>query len=101
MDQKQKNYTGIPVLARVPLVGSLFRSTTVNKQRQELIVLMCPQVTLTKLDLYHLRQKSEDTLHFGPEIDQNDCPDCPPRGEGKELPPPDVPSPKDYPLERH
>jgi type II secretion system protein D len=101
MDQKQKNYTGIPVLARVPLVGSLFRSTTVNKQRQELIVLMCPQVTLTKLDLYHLRQKSEDTLHFGPEIDQNDCADCPPRGEGKELPPPDVPSPKDYPLERH
>ena len=97
MDQKQKNYTGIPVLARVPLVGGLFRSTTVNKQRQELIVLMCPQVSLTKLDLYRLRNKSEDVTHFGPEIDQGDCPDCPPRSyEGKQLPPPDVPAPKDY-----
>ncbi|HJT80216.1 MAG TPA: secretin N-terminal domain-containing protein, partial [Chthoniobacterales bacterium] len=50
-DDKRKNYTGIPVLARVPLVGSLFRSTTINKMRTELIILMCPQVTLTKLDL--------------------------------------------------
>src|SRR5205814_3423299 len=96
MDSKQKNYTGIPVLARIPLVGSLFRSTTLNKNRTELIVLMCPEVTLSKLDLHHLRNKSEDMTHFGPEVDQNDCPDCPPRAsEGKELPPPDVPSPKD------
>jgi type II secretory pathway component GspD/PulD (secretin) len=96
-DSKQKNYTGIPVLARVPLVGSLFRSTTVNKNRTELVILMCPEVTLSKLDLYHLRNKTEDQTHFGPEIDQGDCPDCPPRAnEGKELPPPDVPAPNDY-----
>ena len=101
-DDKRKNYTGIPVLARVPLLGSLFRSTTINKMRTELIVLMCPQVTLSGLDLYRLRQKTEDRTHFGPEVDQNDCPDCPPRGvEGKELPPPDVPSPKDFPLQRN
>src|SRR6185312_6428022 len=66
-DDKRKNYTGIPVLARVPLVGGLFRSTTINKMRTELVVLMCPQVTLTKLDLYRLRQKTEDKTHFGPE----------------------------------
>jgi hypothetical protein len=57
---------------------------------------MCPEVTLTKLDLHRLRQKTEDKTHFGPEVDQNDCPDCPPRAEEeKQLPPPDVPSPKD------
>jgi general secretion pathway protein D len=96
-DNKQKSYNGIPVLARVPLVGSLFRSTTVSKNRTELVIMICPEVTLSKLDLYRLRNKTEDTTHFGPEIDQNDCPDCPPRGsEGKELPPPDVPAPKDY-----
>jgi general secretion pathway protein D len=101
-DSKQKNYTGIPVLARVPLVGSLFRSTTLNKMRTELIILMCPQVTLTKLELMRLRQKTEDKTHFGPELEEDDCPDCPPRaGEEKQLPPPDVPSPKDYPLERN
>jgi hypothetical protein len=52
-------------------------------------------VTLTKLDLYRLRQKSEDKSHFGPEIDQDDCPDCPHPGDGKQLPPPDLPTAKD------
>ena len=100
-DDKRKNYTGIPVLARIPLVGSLFRSTSINKNRTELIILMCPQVTLTKLDLVRLREKSEDRTHFGPEIDQNNCADCPPsERDYKQLPAPDVPSPKDFPLER-
>jgi general secretion pathway protein D len=95
-DNKQKNYTGIPVLARVPLIGGLFRSTTQNKTRTELIILMRPEVTLSKLDLYRFRHKTEDRTHFGPEIDQDDCPDCPPQaGEGKQLPPPDIPAPKD------
>jgi type II secretory pathway component GspD/PulD (secretin) len=100
-DDKRKNYTGIPVLARVPLVGSLFRSTTISKTRTELIVLMCPQVTLSKLDAYRLREKTEDKTHFGPEIDQGECADCPPSArEDKQLPVPDIPSPKDYPLQR-
>jgi hypothetical protein len=60
---------------------------------------MCPQVTLTKLDLLRLREKTEDTTHFGSEIDQAACPDCPPRtDEGKQLeqlPAPDLPAVKD------
>ena len=96
-DTKQKNYNGIPYLSRIPLVGALFRNTTSNKQRQELIVLMCPQVTLTKLDAYRLRQKWENNTHFGPELDQSECPECPKPGAGKQLtlPPPDIPSAKD------
>jgi general secretion pathway protein D len=94
-----KNTTGIPILDRIPYIGSIFRNTTNNKVRTELIILMRPEVTLTKLDIYRLRQKSEDRTHFGPELDQDDCPDCPPRaGEGKQLeklPPPDLPSVKD------
>ena len=96
-DNKTKNYTGIPYLSRIPYVGALFRSTVNNKNRTELIILMRPQVTLTKLDLYRLRQKSEDRMHFGPEIDQDDCPDCPKPERGKQLtlPPPDIPAAKD------
>src|SRR5213082_119600 len=86
---------GIPYLSRLPLVGTLFRSTTKNKARTELIVLMRPEVSLTKLDLYRLRQRHEDRTHFGPELEQEDCPDCPKRGDGKQLPPPDIPSAKD------
>jgi general secretion pathway protein D len=97
-DQKQKNYQGFPYLSRIPLIGAAFRSTASGKQRRELIILMCPEVTLTKLDLYRLRQKWENThTHFGPELDQGECPDCPKVETGKQinLPPPDLPADKD------
>ncbi len=94
MDNKQDNRTGIPVLSRIPVVGALFRSTTRSKIRQELIILMRPEVSLTKLDLHRLRQKNEDRTHFGPELEQDDCPDCPPLADGKQLPPPDLPPSK-------
>jgi Type II secretory pathway, component PulD len=96
-EQKQKQYQGIPYLSRIPLIGAAFRSTATSKNRQELIILMCPQVTLTKLDQYRLRQKWEGTTHFGPDLDQNECPDCPKTETGKQLalPPPDIPATKD------
>ena len=91
-DSKQKNYSGIPYLSRIPLLGALFRNTTNNKNRTELIILMCPEVTLTKLDLFRLRQKWEDNTHFGPELDQGGCPDCPVHPENeKQLQPLDIP----------
>ena len=96
-DNKQKTYTGIPVLSRLPVIGAAFRSTVKTGLRTELIILMCPEVTLTKLDLFRLRGKNEDRTHFGPEIDQEGCADCPPRaGEGKQLEPIEVPAPKDF-----
>ncbi len=76
-DNKSKNTTGIPIMARLPLIGALFRSTIGSKMRTELIILMRPEVTLTQLDMFRLRQKQEERTHFGPEIDQTDCPDCP------------------------
>ena len=91
-DDKEDDRAGLPILSHLPLVGPLFRNTTKNKNRSELIILMQPEVTLTKLDLYRLRQKTEDRTHFGPELDQDDCPDCPPVNDGKQLPPPDLPS---------
>ena len=96
-DQKSSQYQGIPYLSRIPLIGAAFRGTATSKQRQELIILMCPQVTLTKLDSYRLRQKWEDTTHFGPELDQGECQDCPKGQSGKQLdlPPPDIPAAKD------
>jgi general secretion pathway protein D len=98
-DSKEKDISGIPILSKIPYVGAVFRNTSYKRMRTELIVLMCPEVTLTKLDLYRLREKTEDKTHFGPEIDQGECPDCPPRaGEGKQLeqlPAPDLPAIKD------
>jgi type II secretion system protein D len=89
---KQKNVKGIPILDRIPYIGAVFRSTTTSNTRSELIILMCPEVTQTNLELHHLREKIEDHTHFGPELDQGDCPDCPPRAsDEKQLPSPDLP----------
>lgn len=95
-DNKKVTKTGIPYLSRIPVVGALFRQTSRTGSRTELIVLMRPEVALTKLDLYHLRQKFEDRTHIGPEMDQDDCPDCPKPGDGKQLdlPAPDLPGTK-------
>ena len=91
-ESKQKNYSGVPYLSRIPLLGALFRNTSNNKNRTELIILMCPEVTLTKLDLFRLRQKWEDNSHFGPDLDQGGCPDCPAHPENeKQLQPLDIP----------
>jgi type II secretion system protein D len=97
-DNNRRGTTGIPLLSKIPVIGALFRNTIKVKDRQELIILMRPEVALTKLDLYRLRQKNEDKTHFGPEIDQDDCPDCPVPlpTEDKEivLPEPDLPGMK-------
>jgi general secretion pathway protein D len=91
-DGKRKDTTGIPFLDRLPYLGALFRTTTSSKTRTELIILMCPEVTMTNLELHKLREKIEDHTHFGPELDQGYCPDCPPKAtEEKQLPPPDLP----------
>ena len=94
-EMRNTSKNGFPYLSRLPLVGSLFRGTVKNRDRMELLVLMRPEVSLTKLDLYRLRQKTEDRDHFGPELEQEDCPDCPKKGDGKQLPPPDIPTAKD------
>ena len=86
-DRNDRNISGIPILSKIPLVGGLFRQTVRDKDRRELIILMRPEVLLSELDLKRLRQKNSDKTHFGPLLDEDDCPDCPPRaGEDKELP---------------
>jgi type II secretory pathway component GspD/PulD (secretin) len=85
---------GIPILSKIPVVGGLFRTTNKNKSRRELIVLMRPEVTLTKTDLQRLRAKQEEKTHIGADMDEDDCPDCPKPGatDPKDLlTPPDLP----------
>jgi general secretion pathway protein D len=95
-DNKQVAKQGIPLLSRIPVIGALFRNTSRKNDRTELIVLMRPEVALTKLDIYRLRQKIEEKTHIGPELDSDDCPDCPKPGEDKQiqLPGPDLPGMK-------
>jgi len=34
----------VPILGDIPILGALFRSTNKNRQRQEVIVLLTPQI---------------------------------------------------------
>ncbi|MBA3729979.1 MAG: type II and III secretion system protein, partial [Sphingomonas sp.] len=94
-DRTRRDQSGIPVLSRIPVLGGLFRNTGKTKIREELIILMRPEVSLTKLDVQRLRQKTSDKTHFGPELEEDDCPDCPKAYDGKQLPAPDLPA-SDY-----
>lgn len=42
--------TGIPLLQEIPLIGSLFSTTGINKGRTELVVLITPRVVKTRQD---------------------------------------------------
>ena len=95
-DSKQKSFNGIPLLDRIPVLGYLFRSTTDNRMRTELIVLMRPEVSLTKLDLYRLRHNTKSKMALNKELDQHPPLNQGEEGEeyessGKELPAPDLP----------
>src|SRR5437867_10716438 len=70
-DSKRKDTTGIPILDRIPYIGTIFRSTVTNRMRSELIILMCPEVTMTNLVCRLLLEKIKEHTHFGPEIDQS------------------------------
>jgi general secretion pathway protein D len=97
-ENKRLQKSGIPILNRIPVIGALFRNTKRITDRTELIVLMRPEVALTNLDLHRLRQKHEDKTHFGPELEQDDCPDCPKTEQFEDkqmvLPGPDMPGMK-------
>jgi len=43
-ESERSSVTKIPILGDIPILGALFRSTTTDNQRQELIVLLTPQI---------------------------------------------------------
>jgi type II secretory pathway component GspD/PulD (secretin) len=42
--EKVKTITGIPLLSRIPLLGSLFGSTRYNSTKRELVIFMTPKI---------------------------------------------------------
>ncbi len=49
-EQNTENKNGIPWLYELPLIGPLFGSTTYDKTKNELVVLITPRVVKSKLD---------------------------------------------------
>ncbi|MDD1618378.1 MAG: hypothetical protein LUQ52_02440 [Methylococcaceae bacterium] len=49
-EQNTENKNGIPWLYELPLIGPMFGSTTYDKTKNELVVLITPRVVKSKLD---------------------------------------------------
>jgi general secretion pathway protein D len=65
------NKNGVPFLHELPVIGSLFGSTTKNDDRTELVVLLTPKVVKTKQDARiitdELKRKLSD-IYYDPSI---------------------------------
>ena len=73
---KNKTITGIPILSHMPLLGPLFRSTSVDNKRTELVILIRPSVSMGPSEDMKVRDRNmqqmripvniEDTLTDSP-----------------------------------
>ena len=60
-DERQQNKEGIPLLMKIPIIGSLFSSTSWQRNETELLVVVTPVIT----DPMHPRP--QDIMHFTPD----------------------------------
>jgi type II secretory pathway component GspD/PulD (secretin) len=61
--------SGIPGLMKLPLLGPLFRKTTVDKQRTELVILLRPEVTVGPIEDTRIREKEMEYLNLEPDLE--------------------------------
>jgi general secretion pathway protein D len=58
-DQDGDSRNGVPVLSKIPVLGSLFGSTSKTRQRTELIVLITPRVITNSDEAQQMTQEYE------------------------------------------
>lgn len=64
-----KSYRGIPYLSRIPLLGALFRSTTKDKSRSELVILIRPVVTMNPDESIQTRERGQEFFRMEPDLE--------------------------------
>lgn len=68
------NRSGIPYLSRIPVLGSLFRSTTKGKTRTELVILIRPEVTMNSAEATEQRERQFEMLDLEPDLESSLAP---------------------------
>ncbi len=61
-EMKKRGYEGIPFLSKIPLLGYLFRYTTSNIDKTELIILLTPHVISSKSEADIITQEFKDRV---------------------------------------
>jgi general secretion pathway protein D len=68
-DSVQDSVTGIPFLSKLPLLGGLFQSRTINKQKRNLMVFIRPAILRTEAETDYYTRRKYDAVRQS-QIDQ-------------------------------
>ncbi len=61
---QNKSTSGVPFLSRAPLIGPLFRSTSTDIKRTELVILIRPSVSVGNSDAVEVRDRNMQMLEI-------------------------------------
>lgn len=64
-----KSEAGIPYLSKIPLLGALFRTTTDDHARSELVIFIRPEVSLGPAEDMNLREREQEFLAIPPDLE--------------------------------
>ena len=67
--------TGIPFLSNIPVLGVLFSNTTKQKIRNELVILIRPEVTWAPPDAIALREREMEFMNIPPDLESTIYPE--------------------------
>ena len=65
---------GVPFLSNIPLLGYLFSTTTKEKIRQELVILLRPEVSWTADEDIRTREKHQEFFNMPPDLESTAYP---------------------------
>jgi type II secretion system protein D len=65
-----RSTSGIPILGKLPWVGALFRTTTKDKMRTELVILIRPVVTMGPFEDLRGKERAMEALRIEPDVEQ-------------------------------
>jgi hypothetical protein len=71
---------GVPFLSRIPVLGYLFKNTTKNKERTELVVLIRPVVTTGPAEAVAVRERGQEFLNMESDVEAGLIPPACARG---------------------
>ena len=60
---------GIPLISKIPVLGYLFKNTTKNNEREELIVMIRPEVTVSPVEQIKNSQDEQRRLMVEPNVE--------------------------------
>jgi len=66
--------SGIPILSNIPLLGNLFSTTSKEKIRTELVILISPEVSWAPPDSQKIRQRAQKFLELEPDLESTIVP---------------------------